>query len=199
VNNGGCVETVNPRQLCPPRAVVIRLGFNHGAGYPCQNMSATNRGAIRRESDFYATPLSAFTPLLPYLDKTAHHWEPACGDGRLVDSMRQHDIDCDGTDLNSGHNFLESTRQVPVIITNPPYSLAFEFCVKAVTLAPEVWMLLRLNFLASQKRRTWFIGNEPSALFVLSHRPCFTDDGKTDATDYGWYFWGSRHKGIIHL
>ena len=162
-------------------------------------MSATNRGAIRRESDFYATPLSAFTPLLPHLDKTAHHWEPACGDGRLVDSMRQRDIECDGTDLNSGHNFLESTRQVPVIITNPPYSLAFEFCVKAVALAPEVWMLLRLNFLASQKRRTWFIGNEPSALFVLSHRPCFTDNGKTDATDYAWFYWGTRHKGIIHL
>ncbi len=34
-------------------------------------------------------------------------------------------------------------------------------------------LLLRLNWLASQKRREWFKTHEPSALFVLSERPSF--------------------------
>ncbi len=161
-------------------------------------MSATNRGAIRRDADFYATPLAAFTSLIPFLDKTARHWECACGDGRLVTAMMDHDIACDGSDLSGGCNFLESTREAQVILTNPPFSLAFEFCVKAVALAPEVWMLLRLNFLASQKRRAWFKTHEPAALFVLSARPSFTDGG-TDSCDYAWYYWGTRYRGIFHL
>lgn len=164
-------------------------------------MSATNRGAVRRESDFYATPLSAFTPLLPYLLKVRRYWEPACGDGRLIKAMRDFGIDACGADLNGPHprDFLLDDYCREGIITNPPYSLAFEFCQHAVAHADEVFLLLRLNFLASKKRKAWFQANEPSCLFVLSERPCFTDDGKTDATDYAWFYWGSRHKGIIHL
>lgn len=162
-------------------------------------MSATNRGAVRRESDFYATPLSAFTPLLPYLDELKNHWEPAWGDGRLVKEMKRVGIEAFGADANCGVDFLKDEERRQCIITNPPYSLAFEFCQHAVAHANEVFMLLRLNFLASKKRREWFKVNEPSALFVLSERPCFTDDGKTDATEYAWFYWGNRHKGIIHL
>ena len=162
-------------------------------------MSATNRGASRREADFYATPLSAFNPLLPYLDKGRFHWECACGDGRLVKAMNDHGIQSAGSDLSTGHDFIETTARADTILTNPPYSIAFEFCQHAVAHADEVFMLLRLNFLASRKRAAWFKANEPSALFVLSARPCFTDDGKTDATDYAWFYWGNRHKGIIHL
>lgn len=162
-------------------------------------MSATNRGAIRRESDFYATPLSAFTPLLPYLDRNRMYWEPAMGDGRLCQAMQDFGLDADGTDLSFGSDFLEDTKRREGILTNPPFGLAFEFCQNAVANADEVFLLLRLNFLASKKRKAWFQANEPSALFVLSERPCFTDDGKTDACDYGWFYWGNRHKGIIHL
>jgi hypothetical protein len=161
-------------------------------------MSSTNRGAIRNAQDFYATPLSAFNPLLPYLDKTKEHWECACGDGRLVTAMMDYDIHVCGTDLNSGHDFLQSTRHAPVIITNPPFSLAFEFCIHAHAYADEVWMLLRLNFLASQKRATWFRSHEPSALFILTKRPDFTGGGG-DSCDYAWFYWGTRHKGIFHL
>ena len=164
-----------------------------------QTMSATNRGAIRREADFYATPLSAFTPLLPYLDRNLEHWEPSYGDARLVTSMLDYKIAAFGNDLNNGYDFLKDDSRRECIITNPPYSLAFEFCQHAVAHADEVFMLLRLNFLASRKRAAWFRANEPSALFVLSARPCFTDDGKTDATDYAWFCWSDRHYGICHI
>lgn len=161
-------------------------------------MSSTNRGAVRKDADFYATPLPAFVPLIPYLDHTKTHWECAEGDGRLVLAMRQDGISCYGTDLSTGADFLTSERKESCIITNPPFSIAFEFCVRAVDRANEVWMLLRLNFLASKKRSAWFKTHEPSALFVLSSRPDFTGGGG-DSCDYAWFYWGQRHNGIFHL
>ena len=165
-------------------------------------MSATNRGSVRNAQDFYATPKEAFDPMLPFIKRVAEVvQEPACGDGRLVVWMNQYGIKAYGSDLNGGFDFLADQRRHQTVVTNPPFSLAFEFCQHAVEHADHVFLLLRLNFLASIKRREWFKLNEPDALFVLSERPSFTPDGKTDATDYAWYFWSNNppFKGIFHL
>lgn len=163
-------------------------------------MSATCRGAKRHEADFYATPESAFKPLLPFIKAIgAPVWEPAAGDLRLVDWMTENGIQASGSDLNKGYDFLHDPDAMACIVTNPPFSLALEFCDHAVRHAPHVFMLLRLNFLASQKRRHWWNIHKPDALFVLSERPSFTDDGKTDATDYAWFYWGNIHRGFFFL
>ena len=137
-------------------------------------MSATNRGAKRVESDFYPTPLTAFTPLIKYLPKNQPIFECASGDGRLVKAMNDAGLKATGKDLDrDGFDFLKSRTKRKCIVTNPPFSIALEFCDHALKLAPEVFMLLRLNFLASGKRKEWFQKHEPSALFVLSDRPSF--------------------------
>lgn len=137
-------------------------------------MSSTNRGAVRNESDFYPTPASAFRPLLPYLAMMPDHiWEPACGDGRLVKWMREVTVSVAGDDLTNGYDFLKDERQHGAIITNPPFSLALEFCRHAVTHAPHVFMLLRLGFLASEERRAFWQKHPASALLVLCKRPNF--------------------------
>ena len=158
------------------------------------------RGSKRREADFYATPESAFRPLLPFLHLMPDHiWEPAHGDGRLVRWMVEAKLEATGDDLKDGYNFLKDDSRRGCIVTNPPFSLALEFCDHAIKHAPNVFMLLRLNFLASKKRREWWNAHKPDALFVLSERPSFTDDGKTDATDYAWFYWGKVHKGFYFL
>jgi len=162
-------------------------------------MSATNRGAIRNERDFYPTPITAFTPLFPYIPKYRTIWEPAKGDGRLVFELRRNGFFAYGNDLNAGYDFLKDDSIREVIITNPPFSLGLEFAQNAVRLSSTVFMLLPLNFLGSLKRREWFVKNEPSALFVLSKRPSFLPNGKTDASEYAWFYWGGDHKGIYHL
>lgn len=167
-------------------------------------MSATNRGSVRNAQDFYATPKSAFEPMLPFIYQVGGPvWEPACGDGRLIQWMGDYGIECDGSDINAAAfpmDFLKDSRTGHCLISNPPFSLAFEFCQRAVVRYNNVFLLLRLNFLASGKRKEWFKANEPDALFVLSKRPCFTNDGKTDATDYAWYFWGDYpFKPINHI
>ena len=138
-------------------------------------MSATGRGAVRNEHDFYATPEDAFKPLLPTLRSVQADWfwEPACGDGRLCRWMNEAHLQARGNDLIAGYDFLQDEADYPCIITNPPFSLAFEFCQHAVNHAGHVFLLLRLNFLASGRRRSWFVEHEPDALFILSDRPGF--------------------------
>jgi hypothetical protein len=78
-----------------------------------------------------------------------------------------------------------------LVITNPPYRLAVEFVRASLGLirpGGEVAMLLRLNWLASQ-RRAAFHRTHPSDVYVLPRRPSFVR-GTTDATDYGWFVWG---------
>ncbi len=163
-------------------------------------MSATKRGAKRHEADYYATPESAFKPLLQYIAEIDEPvFEPACGDERLMYWLDEGDICAEGNDLVRGYNFLQDDTHYPCIVTNPPFSLALEFCHHAIMHAEHVFMLLRLNFLASQKRRGWWLKHKPDALFILSERPSFTDNGKTDATDYAWFYWGTVHKGFYFL
>lgn len=83
------------------------------------------------------------------------------------------------------------------IITNPPYGLALQFAQRAIAeisnendhgqATGTVAMLMRLNWLASQKRAAWMRAQTPS-VFVLPKRPSFTGGGM-DATDYAWMVW----------
>lgn len=158
-------------------------------------MSSTNRGSERRENDFYATPKSAFEPMLPFIKAlNVPVWEPACGDGRLIKWMQAYGIRAAGSDITKPVlpiDFLEDEGICKCIVTNPPFSLAFEFCRHAVSHSEHVFMLLRLNFLSSKKRKKWFQEHEPGAIFVLSKRPDFTGEGG-DSCDYAWFYWG-RH------
>jgi hypothetical protein len=176
-------------------------------------VSATNRGAIRDPKDFYATPLTSFTPLIPFLPRVPT-WEPAQGDGRLVRAMVASGIEAVGSDLfpkdgSEPIDFLKTGgHDYPCIVTNPPFSLAQEFIQHALDHAEHVYMLLRLNFLGAQCRREWWKQHEPNAIFVLSDRPkfCKNKHGKwsTDACEYGWFYWLAingepEHTGIHHL
>lgn len=138
-------------------------------------MSATNRGAERVESDLYPTPLAAFRPLLPLIKQLGVPvWEPACGDGRLITYMRDEGgMQAFGDDLRNGYDFLKSEAHHDCIVTNPPFSIALDFCRHALAHANNVFMLLRLGFLASEDRRPFWQAHPPRALFILCKRPGF--------------------------
>ncbi len=153
---------------------------------------------IRQKQDFYPTPLSAFLPLLPYIDKAKLVWEPASGDGRLIKCLLENGFIADGLDLNRGYNFFLDNERRECIITNPPFSAAKQFVQHSLEVSSEVFLLLRLNFLGSQKRHSWWKECKPQCLFVLSERPSFVGKG-TDMTDYAWYYWGDRFHGIEFL
>ncbi|MEO6575502.1 MAG: hypothetical protein ABIP89_16760, partial [Polyangiaceae bacterium] len=80
-----------------------------------------------------------------------------------------------------------------LVISNPPFSLAQAFVQKSLDLAKPtratVAVLLRLAFLESKKRAKFHADN-PSDVFVLTERPSFTGDGKSDSCAYAWFCFG---------
>lgn len=187
-------------------------------------MSATNRGLDRVKNDAYDTPDWLIDPILEeILPKSPTDviispykiLEPACGAGAIVKRIVAiqnppctyettcFDIEPRGCGEQQDFLTLTADTKYDLIITNPPFSLALEFVQKALelrrTTSSKVALLLRLNWLAGQKRAPWMRENTPS-IYVTPRRPMFkvNKDGKlgSDATDYGWFVWGEPHPRV---
>lgn len=96
---------------------------------------------------------------------------------------------------NTGfHNYLELPTletKYDLIITNPPFSLAEDFIIKACQEAKTVAMLLRINFLGTKRRVPFFQKVGLPTLYVSPKRPSFIK-GTTDATEYAWFVWDTE-------
>lgn len=93
-------------------------------------------------------------------------WEPAAGAGNIVKVLRESgrivvasDIVDRGCPDSKVEDFLNPSGIVrsdwwdfKAIITNPPFSLAAAFVDRALLYVPDVYMLLRLNFLEGGQR-----------------------------------------------
>lgn len=79
-----------------------------------------------------------------------------------------------------------------MVISNPPFVLALEFIQQALdAVIPGGWvvMLLRLNFLGSQKRKPFFDATPPYRVYVHHERMSFTPDGRADSVEYMHAVW----------
>lgn len=82
-----------------------------------------------------------------------------------------------------------------MIITNPPFSLAMEFIHRSMEANTRfVAMLLRLNYIGSQKRFS-FMSKFPPELYVIPNRPSFKGTGETDSIEYAWFVWDKENLG----
>lgn len=176
-------------------------------------MSATGRSDVRRADDFYETPEWCVRRLLEACGLPLGRWlEPAVGGGAIVRAVNKYEgypiddmlhwdcLDVRPNQYGDVGDFLalaESMVKLPrwdVAITNPPYSLALEFAESMLALADRVALLTRINFLAGGGRRSFFARSMPD-VYVLPNRPSFTEDGRTDATEYCWLVWPpERHR-----
>lgn len=194
-------------------------------------MSATNRGAERISNDAYPTPSWCVRRLLEACPLQYGVWlEPCAGEGAIIDAMTELDDGnerhyADAVEWNAceirpevqphpscvswhvGSYLDQPFEGADVIITNPPFDLSFEIAQKAITEAPAVALLLRLNWLGSgtrSGRSAWLRKHTPD-VYVLPNRPSFVQNAKgawaTDATEYAWFVWGHREamaRGGIH-
>lgn len=159
-------------------------------------MSATNRGAVRRPSDYYPTPKYTTRSLIQELTTEGFpsltFGEPCVGTWDIPSAIPEIDhTQWKWAELEQGRDYLTDgipDGPVDAIITNPPFGLFVEFLDTALGTAPFVAFLLRLNVLGSQKRHDWWQDKLPSHLYALSKRPSFTGKG-TDATEYAWFVW----------
>lgn len=167
----------------------------------------------RAVNDFYTTDPIAIKKLMPLIKFSRNIWEPACGLGHLSETLREYGYCVKSTDLvdrgygTGGVDFLASNEVFDGdIITNPPYSLASEFCYKAINSITDkhmVAMFLRLNFLEGKARRKLFDEYPPRYIYVASGRiNCYKNgddspEGKKNvgALAYAWFIWEKGYKG----
>jgi SAM-dependent methyltransferase len=185
-------------------------------------MSATNRGAIRPIHDFYETPAWCVDALFEAEPLCGPYYDPACGTGAILRILAERDQAL-GLDIHPPSveaciaeelaaqvaDYLSSDLRwrAPgdawsgtTIVMNPPYKLAAEFvraALEDVQPGRKVAALLRLNFLGSSRKRLDLVGPDSHlrAVHVLSRRPSFTGDGRTDACEYAWFVWESGYEG----
>lgn len=129
--------------------------------------------------------------------------EPCCGDRSIIEAVKSwrsgrlgaaHFLTCDlqfPADHEGDYLAWKLGLHPAACIMNPPFSKALQFAAKAHEECRTVFMLQRLNWLASGQRHQWLSAHTPD-VYVLPDRPSFTGDGKTDGQDYAWFVWRKR-------
>ena len=169
-----------------------------------------NTNKRRSKSDFYQTPYNITRRLLEVEKFKGRILEPASGAGAIKAILKEAGYD-DVTAydlLLNGKDFLTETRKFDAIITNPPFSLAKEFILKACEVAPRFAFLLPLNYLHGKERLDEIYSREIlEKIYIFVRYPLLSreirSDGKYDTgmMVYAWYIFDTRHKSAptIHL
>ena len=155
-----------------------------------------NTAYKRNQSDFYPTPPEATQALLDFLDlpQKTTVWEPACGEGHMVEVIEKNDLRVIATDIQTGTDFLkaEMPKGVDWIITNPPFSLSEQFIRKAHAHDVSFAMLLKSQYWHAARRVNLFLDTKPSYVLPLTWRPdfLFKTRGKgSPLMDVMWCVW----------
>jgi len=167
-------------------------------------MSSTGRGTTREPKDHYDTPEYTTDSLLRCHTIRYPVLEPCAGNFAIVDKLGDgvvitNDINPDSRATHN-HDYLEYSfagDNPHTIITNPPFNIAQQIIERAlvdVIEGGEVIMLLRLNFLGAQKRKTFWDFAPLKHIYVLSKRPCFINN-KSDSIEYAWFVFERGYEG----
>jgi hypothetical protein len=170
-----------------------------------KNFSANNSTGKRRKSDFYETPYSMTSHLLEVedFDKSLTVCEPACGAGAISNILKKHWNDVVAYDVEK--DFLLEYGNYDYIISNPPFSIAYEFVQRAKRVATKKFaFLLPLSYLHGKKRYDDIYMDKIYGLkkvYVFTRYPmlgeALREDGKynTGMMVYAWYIFENHYSG----
>ena len=174
-----------------------------------KNFSANNAKGLRKKSDFYETPYSITNHLLKVedFDKSLTVCEPACGAGAISNILKKHWNNVTAYDVEK--DFLLEYGNYDYIITNPPFSIAYEFVQKAKQVATKKFaFLLPLSYLHGKKRYDDIYMDKEYGLkkvYVFTRYPMLgeslREDGKynTGMMVYAWYIFERGHKELPEI
>jgi hypothetical protein len=169
--------------------------------------------AQRREPpdalDYFPTPPWAtralFRHVLPALGIEAIRsvWEPACGEGHMAAVIAEFTSAVIASDVfdygyfTAPHDFLyDAPLTTPDwIITNPPFSIACEFTLRALELAGTgVAMIVRAQWIEGAGRYDKLFRDRPPTVYApfVERVPMVKgrwDPDASTATSYAWFVW----------
>ena len=176
---------------------------------------------MRSEHDNYPTPEWVVNLIVPVVNQCRDLpiFDPAAGGGALLKPFKAQGRCVSGMDIRSfprlvalnieQGDFLEAPLPTDglsrIVVMNPPYggakNLAQRFLEKTLQwCGPEgsVFALLRLNWIADggklHGRHALMRRIGTPDVYVLTKRPSFTGDGKTDASAYAWFVWSAAER-----
>jgi hypothetical protein len=179
-------------------------------------LGASNHSDEERQAqDYYATEPKCAIDLLNVLPELDKIWECACGERHLAKEFEKVGKLAKASDLinrNFGEiqDFLSYTlfdtatnKPFKDIVTNPPYSLAEDFLLKAMELLEDnmyYCALLKITWLEGKKRGEIFKKHPPKFVYVYSNRINCAMNGdfekyKSKAICYCWYIWQKGYTG----
>lgn len=184
---------------------------------PLNTLGASNLSQKQRSNrDFYATDPKTIAALLEIEAFSDTIWEPAAGTGNITKVLEKFGYTVHSTDIikyedDSGYtatelDFLQNQLKEDSfegdIITNPPYSLAKDFVLKALSLVTpkhRVCMLLRLQFLEGQDRYTQLFshGGLQKVYIFTNRQVCSATNDFTagSAIAFAWFIWEKGYTG----
>lgn len=166
--------------------------------YNYKRDAKTNRAGdayAPRSYDACQTPPEALEPLLPYIPtnyKTV--WEPAAGEGLLAAGLRSR-FAVIASDILTGRNFFDWQPPGPwdMIITNPPFSIKYDWLLRAYNLGRPFALLMPVEMMAAKSAQVPFerFGVE----IILMRRVNFKMPNKGFSGagaqfPVAWYTWG---------
>jgi hypothetical protein len=150
--------------------------------------------------EFYPTPAWATHALLDRFGSTIPDpiIEPCCGQGHILNVLKKRGHTAAGFDITTGHDarHVHLYNDFDAVITNPPFSLAFEI-LQTIFKARRrfVALLLRLSFLEPTYQREDLLAERPPNHLIILPRISFTGDGKTDSVTCAWMVWDLAARG----
>lgn len=136
-------------------------------------------------SDIFQTPPYAVRYITPFIPKLWKIWEPACGEGQIVDTLRTDGYDVQGSDIQQGFDFLEPMaacgREFDMVLTNPPYTTKDKWLQRCYDLGKPFALLLPITALGEQKRVAMYKANGIQLVLpperIMFRSPNGTEDG----------------------
>lgn len=120
------------------------------------------RGAMKRngksaKSDVCQTPPIGLKPIIPYLNPGLTIWEPAMGEGLVVDELRANGFTVVGGDILTGQNFFTyEPEEWGCLVTNPPFTLKFKWLARCYQLGKPFGLLLPVETMGCKTAQLLF-------------------------------------------
>ena len=171
---------------------------------------------VRKDRDFYPTPLPAVYPLLPHLDSETAFVEPCAGDGALVEHLEAAGHQCLGSsDIEPQVEWIDRLDVFDlekcggdVFITNPPWDrmILHPLITHLSDMAPT-WLLFDGDW-AHTKQAVQFLPRLKKVVSV-GRVKWIADSSSTGKDNCAWYlfssqesdqilFFGRGHKNPLH-